>query len=663
MIFKKLNIKQKLIYSLGVAILSVFSLMIIYTYIAASNSQRNLSYQLTNYIAQKHAEQISAELNAAINVSQHLATAMEAYENIPLSNRREYYSRLLKDVLEKNSFLLGSWVGWEPNALDNSDTDFIDKPGHDKTGRFIPYWSRTSTGIELSPLVDYDKQGAGDYYLLAKNYQQQTVLEPYVYNVGGKDILLTSLAVPVISNGKVVAVVGVDIDTTSLSERISAIKLFKSGIGKLLSNKGTIVAHTDKNLLGKLSGDFSGDNSASITKAVKEGKSLDILDWSVAKNEFSYKAFVPIKIGTTSTPWSFAIVVPARELEEEAVDLRNNLIIAAVLAIGLLLFIIAALSKSIVVPIEKTVNTLKDIAEGEGDLTKELLITSHDELGEMARWLNIFMSKLRNNVKLLSNNAQMLAAISEEMQAASTKISANAEETTTQAGVVSSAAEQITSNISSVASASEEMSATIQEISGNANNAARIVGDAVNSANAANPIVQRLETSSNQIGHIINLITSIAEQTNLLALNATIEAARAGEAGKGFAVVANEVKELAKQTGGATDQIALEISKIQEDAHATVNAIQDVLKLINEIDTVTQTIASASEEQSATTNEINRNINETATGTAQIAQNILGVVQAAQETAEGINLVAETAAEVAKMANEVKNVVSQFKFE
>jgi methyl-accepting chemotaxis protein len=249
----------------------------------------------------------------------------------------------------------------------------------------------------------------------------------------------------------------------------------------------------------------------------------------------------------------------------------------------------------------------------------------------------------------------------EQLNAVSQQVAGNSEETSTQAGVVSAASEQVSKNIDVVATSSEEMSASISEISKNSGEAARIAKDAVAAANTTNETIGRLGDSSVEIGNVIKLITSIAEQTNLLALNATIEAARAGEAGKGFAVVANEVKELAKDTAKATEGISHKIQAIQEDTKGAVAAIAEVGTIINQISDISNTIASAVEEQTATTNEINRNANEAARGSSEIAQNISGVASAAESTTRGANDTLWAAQALTEMAGTLQHLVGQFK--
>jgi methyl-accepting chemotaxis protein len=301
-------------------------------------------------------------------------------------------------------------------------------------------------------------------------------------------------------------------------------------------------------------------------------------------------------------------------------------------------------------------------AAAQGDLTKTIPVSGDDAIGQMGQGLNAFFEDLRNSISNIANTAQSLGDSSGELSSISQQMAGNAEETSAQANVVSAASEEISRSVQTVATGSEEMSASIKEISHNAQEAARVAANAVNVAETANTTVGKLGESSAEIGEVIKVINSIAEQTNLLALNATIEAARAGEAGKGFAVVANEVKELANQTAKATDEIGGKIQAIQTDTQGAVEAIVEISKVIDQINDISNTIASAVEEQTATTAEIGRNVDEAARGSSEINKNISGVAQAAEETSEGVGQTQKAAEQLSAMANDLKNLVSQFKY-
>jgi methyl-accepting chemotaxis protein len=301
-------------------------------------------------------------------------------------------------------------------------------------------------------------------------------------------------------------------------------------------------------------------------------------------------------------------------------------------------------------------------AAANGDLTAAIETDGDDAVGQMANGLRELLSSLRATIAPIAGNSQALASASTQLQQVAQQIGVAAEETSAQANVVSAASEEVSVNVSTVATATEEMGASIKEIARNASAAADVAAQAVNVAQTTNTTIGKLGESSAQIGQIIKVITSIAQQTNLLALNATIEAARAGEAGKGFAVVANEVKELAKETAKATEDIGVKIEAIQSDTSDAVDAIGSISDIINQISDIQNTIASAVEEQAATTAEIGRNVAETSRGSSEIAENITSVAVAAGQTSSGVAETQRSASELGQMATDLQSLIARFTY-
>ncbi|MBG0567989.1 methyl-accepting chemotaxis protein [Actinoplanes aureus] len=349
----------------------------------------------------------------------------------------------------------------------------------------------------------------------------------------------------------------------------------------------------------------------------------------------------------------------AADAEETYRDARTQMIIFVAVALLLGLGLATFVCRVIVRQLGSVSTSLAAVAQG--DLTVPAEVQVRDELGGMAVAVNTARDSLRDMVGQLTTSSHILGQSTQRLTSATERIGESAQQAAAQADAVSVAAGTVSTNVQTVAAGSDEMGVSIREIAESANEAARVASEAVGVAETTNATVSKLGDSSAEIGNVIKVITSIAEQTNLLALNATIEAARAGEMGKGFAVVASEVKDLAQETARATEDISRRVEAIQSDTTNAVAAIGEISQIIARINDYQLTIASAVEEQTATTGEMSRSVGDAAQGSTEIASTITGVASAAQSTTATLAEASGTANELAGISAELQRVIGRFR--
>jgi methyl-accepting chemotaxis protein len=629
-----MKIKFKLsIMMISIMVVGAGTLALIQLY-KATNITMGLAKQKTMYLARQRAQYWDGRIGGYIQVLQTLSNEMNFYENVDPATRRTEYENLMKSVFEDMPDFVRMFTVWKPNAVDGNDARYIGRVGSTDTGQFAYALGKETGTIEPQTSSVVNEVMA---HITGPDKMTVGMSDPVPFKLGGKDILCVRLVVPIINKriNDVVGAVGCQLDINIMQPRVmQTIKDFDEVSAlSIYTNTGFVMASYREDRIGKNMVDAEvqfGTYVKEAFDAVKNAKEYECFSYAPSLKENIQIAVANIPIGSSKTNWSVMVGSVESYIMKEVNDMRNFVLMLAGIILVVAVVIIYLVLGNTTAPIVKVAATLQDISEGEGDLTKTVEVHSNDEVGDLAKFFNKTIAKIKGLVLLIKQQAGTLSDIGNDLSSNMTETAAAINEITANIQSIKSRVINQSASVTQTNATMEQVIANINKLNGHVENQSRNVSQASsaieemvanissvtntlinNSANvkklqeasgvgktglqevAAN--IKEIAKESEGLLEINAVMENIASQTNLLSMNAAIEAAHAGEAGKGFAVVAGEIRKLAESSGEQSKTIGLVLKKISESIKKITSSTDNVLTRFEAIDTGVTTVSDQEE--------------------------------------------------------------------
>ena len=694
-----MNLKIGFKITLLMVILNIVSVGVIGTVLIARawGTSENLAQTLTLVRARQLSQEYINFLENHWFKVYSAATTMGEFESIPVAGRRVFLNNMVRRMVETGPFVANAWTIWDRDALEGNDAAWIGSPGTDETGRFVAGYVRTNSG----EIVEHLRRNfaTDEFYRLPRSLNRQILTNPYYRELAGELRNVATISSPIRhpATGQILGIVGLDISLTRLNELGQDIeRIFTGTLTMAFSNDGTIVSHFMPMNIGRnmveTEGVILGEFLHPFFTAIRQGRE-ERFDIPIGASVYRFFA-VPVRVSDFPDTWTFSMAIPMAEVHEESYEMIRFAVIVCVIMVVMVLLSALLVSRGVSRPIVNMARVLKDIAQGDGDLTVRLPETGGGEILEASRYFNLTIGKIRELIvtikgqatslsdigsNLSSNMTETASAMNEiaaniqsikgrvlNQSASVTETNATMEQVTTSINKLNGNVERQTGAVAQAASSLEQVIANIHSVTATLVRNATNVKELQESSEAGRASLQEVVADIQEIAREsegllqINMVMeNIAGMTNLLSMNAAIEAARAGEAGKGFAVVAGEIRKLAENSSTQSNTIAIVLKKIKDSVDKITRSTDRVMDRFEAIDSGVKTVAEQEEHIRSAMEEQSQGSKQVLAAAGQVGEITQQVKDGSQEMLEGSKEVIRESKNLERATQEITNGINE----